>query len=434
MSEEQELNIMETASVSSENNTSPENVSVAENTETLSQPETGSSKKILVVGIGGCGSKTLAALSAMPGASRFTTLLLETDKEVAESAGIHADQVLLAEPLHLISNAHGCGGNPVKGEQAFSKERSRITQLFSGYDFIIITGGLGGGTATGGIRTLASVIKHLAVPAVFMLSTPFSFESYTKRRNAEQYINELRCMVEMLITLPNDLLFASIAPDTPVETAFAVASEEMAASVFGIAELFRNRVLIGPDYAEFSAILKKAGNTCAFGSGRATSDDGLDRCSLALERMLESPFLGGTAHLNSCGTLIISLTGGPDMQIAEMKRTLENVSSLIPAGVAVSSGTSVNPDYEGKIQICALAVFYEQTPEETMTPYESESLWITTKEKSNAPVEQGLLNLQTYSKGIFADCSSVKYKEEDLDIPTFQRRGINIDKGITEKK
>ena len=117
-----------------------------------------------------------------------------------------------------------------------------------------------------------------------------------------------------------------------------------------------------------------------------------------------------------------------------MKRTLENVSSLIPAGVAVSSGTSVNPDYEGKIQICALAVFYEQTPEETMTPYESESLWITTKEKSNAPVEQGLLNLQTYSKGIFADCSSVKYKEEDLDIPTFQRRGINIDKGITEKK
>ena len=87
----------------------------------------------------------------------------------------------------------------------------------------------------------------------------------------------------------------------------------MAASVFGIAELFRNRVLIGPDYAEFSAILKKAGNTCAFGSGRATSDDGLDRCSLALERMLESPFLGGTAHLNSCGTLIISLTGGPDM-------------------------------------------------------------------------------------------------------------------------
>ena len=40
-----------------------------------------------------------------------------------------------------------------------------------------------------------------------------------------------------------------------------------------------------------------------------------------------------------------------------------------------------------------------------------------------------MLELQSYSKGIFANLPPTKYKEEDLDIPTFQRRNITIDKG-----
>lgn len=53
----------------------------------------------------------------------------------------------------------------MKGERAIARERSRITQMITGYDYIIVTGGLGGGTATGGIRApLASVGQRLARP------------------------------------------------------------------------------------------------------------------------------------------------------------------------------------------------------------------------------------------------------------------------------
>ena len=98
----------------------------------------------------------------------------------------------------------------MKGERAVARERSRITQLLADYDFILVTGGLGCGTATGGIRTLASVAKGLAIPAVFLLTTPFSFEYYTKRKNAEDCIGELLPITEALVTLPNDLLFSTL--------------------------------------------------------------------------------------------------------------------------------------------------------------------------------------------------------------------------------
>ena len=388
-------------------------------------------KKVLIVALGGCGAKTLNAFASLPGTGVFQTLLLETDKDSA--AHCSAGQILQAEANWTLHTGLGCGGDPMKGERAFSHERTRLTQLMAGHDFIIVTGGLGGGTATGGVRAVASVIRSLAIPTVFLLTTPFSFESYTKRNHAEQCLRDLRDIAEVLVPLPNDLLFAALPPDTEAAPAFEKAAYELAASVFGIAELFRSRKLIGPDYAEFSATLKKAGNTCSFGCGRASQEDGLDRCSIALERMLESPFLGGMDRLSNCGALIVTMTGG-DLQLGEMKRTLENLTSFLPAGIQVSAGATINPDYQGNVQICALAIHYEQAArkQESANPVQ-ESLWSTQPRETKNSFEQGLLNLQSYSKGIFSNCPPVKYKDEDLDIPTFQRRGISIDKGSASR-
>lgn len=387
-------------------------------------------KKIMILALGGCGAKTLNAFARLPGSRLFQTLLLETDKDSA--AHCTAGSVLRPEVNWSANSGLGCGGDPRKAERDFSRLRNEITRRLSGQDFIIVTGGLGGGTATGGVRAVASVIRSLSIPAVFMLTTPFSFESYTKRSNAEQCLKDLHDIVEVLVPLPNDLLFSSIPPDTEVEPAFEKAAYELAGAVFGVAELFRSRKLIGPDYAEFSATLKKAANTCSFGCGRACREDGLDRCAIALERMLESPFLGGMDRLSSCSALIVTMTGG-DLQLGEMKRTLENLVSFLPAGIPVSVGATVNPEYHDQVQLCALAIQYVQTarPQEKQSPAQG-MLWNSLPEDKNS-FEQGLLNLQSYSKGIFSNMPPVKYKDEDLDIPTFQRRGISIDKGSTSR-
>ena len=391
-------------------------------------PGTAPAKKILIAALGGCGAKTLNAFSRLPGSGLFQTLLLETDQESARSCT--ASAILRTKANWAANSGFGCGGDPKKAERAFSRIRDQITQAFSGQDFIIVTGGLGGGTATGGVRAVASVIRQLSIPAVFMLTTPFSFESYTKRSHAEQCLQELYGIAKVLVPLPNDLLFSSLPPDTEVEPAFEKAAYELASSIFGVAELFRSRKLFGPDYAEFSATLTKAANICSFGCGSASQKDGLDRCAIALERMLESPFLGGMDRLSSCSALIVTMTGG-DLQLGEMKRTLENLVSFLPVGIPVSAGATINPDYHDRVQLCALAVQYVQTvrPSESQTPSQ-DSLF---PGESKDSFEQGLLNLQSYSKGIFSNCPPVKYKDEDLDIPTFQRRGVSIDKGGTSR-
>lgn len=398
-------------------------------------PAAADNKKILIVGIGGCGAKVLKVFTGIPGSKIFDLLLVDTDKD---SMALCPDiPAIHPEANWTIDTGMGCGGDPMKGERAIARERAKLTQAIGGHDFLVVVGGLGGGTATGGVHTIASVVKNLSIPSIFLLTTPFSFESYTKRNNAEQCLKDLQSVTEVLVPLPNDLLFSTLPPDTSVEEAFEKASHELAASVFGVSELFRSKKFIGPDFAEFSTTLKKGWASCAFGVGRASSDDGLDRCPLALERMLESPFLGGMDRLSSSNAVVVTMTGGPDLQISEMKRTLENMTSLLPGGVKISAGVTVNPDYHAMVQIAALAIRYDPIQETALPQASMDSLWISppvrqaASEKST--FEQGLLNLQSYSKGIFANVAPGKYKDEDLDIPTFQRRGISIDKGSTGK-
>ena len=134
-----------------------------------------SDKKIMIAALGGCGAKTIDAFTRLPGSRMFQTLLLETDKD--SIARCNASQTLRAEANWAADSGQGCGGDPMKGERAFSRMRTELTQLISGHDFIIVTGGLGGGTATGGVRAVASVIRNLSIPAVFMMTTPFSFSA-----------------------------------------------------------------------------------------------------------------------------------------------------------------------------------------------------------------------------------------------------------------
>ena len=131
--------------------------------------------------------------------------------------------------------------------------------------------------------------------------------------------------------------------------------------------------------------------------------------------------------------MILTVTGGPDLQIDEMKRAIENASAILPQGVNLMTGTSINPDYAEQVQLSVLAVRYDQPPEAALPQQhgKSDSLW--SQKKQQADMVQDTFKLETISKGIFSKSAAVKYRDEDLDVPTFQRRGITIDKGSTGK-
>ena len=209
--------------------------------------------KALVVGLGGCGIRILDFLRANPRAKWLVTLAVDTDGGVL--AGTHADAVINASADWNSKSCAGCGGDIIRGERAISHERANLKEHVRGFSLMIVAGGLGGGTATGGVRTLASVAREEGIPTIFLLTTPFSFEAHSRRKNAEDCLQEILPVADVVLTMPNDLLFSKLPPDTPAENAFATSAYEMASTVVGIASVLRCRDLIGTDFATFMSAL-----------------------------------------------------------------------------------------------------------------------------------------------------------------------------------
>jgi cell division protein FtsZ len=391
-------------------------------------------EKVTVVGVGKAGINVINTLTRLKPAQRLTLTAIDTDRETLDKCEV--EKKILADSGW--PKGVGCGGDVIKGQRALARERGTIARMVENSSLTIVTGGLGGGMTTGGAPIIASVLAEKKIPAIFMMTLPFSFEGHSRLRIADDGIKELLPAADVLLCLPNDLLFSALPADAPVEEAFAKADVEMARAILGMSELIRCKKMLSADFSSFRSILNNRKSTCCFGIGSASAGDGLTRSHIALERMLKSPFLGGSDQLREAHAVLLVMTGGPDLQIGEMKKTLEAAENLIPASARIITGVNTDASYEDNIQLTAIAVRYDKTDAPEIKPV-SHNLFTHksvnhVRDRKHEPTQnndlfQDELPLQNISKGIFINSTPFMHKGEDFDIPTFQRKMIKIDKG-----
>ena len=113
----------------------------------------------------------------------------------------------------------------------------------------------------------------------------------------------------------------------------------------------------------------------------------------------------------------------------------------MPKNIEILSGANVCDEAAGTVQMTAVIFQYspeskpEPLPRRTPAPAPAAAPAAGSDELrlsfSSAPdnVEEVELGLQSYDKGVFEKLPAVRFRDEDLDIPTYQRRNIRIDKG-----
>ncbi|MCP3967723.1 MAG: hypothetical protein GY750_00175 [Lentisphaerae bacterium] len=395
------------------------------------------SKKTTIIGLGRSGVKIVSKLHEVKLPGTIKMLVFDTDQETLDNSTLPDECKIVADAKWR--DGKGSGGDVVKGQRSMARERGRIEELLKDSDLLILTGGFGGGTCTGGAPSFAGVAKKLGLNSVFIMTMPFSMEGHSKRRIAEDGVRELLPLADVLLCLPNDLLFSCLPGDTQLDDAFGKADSEVSRTIMGVYEMMRQGNLLSADFADLKDIISKRKSFCGIGVGTANSSDGLNRCHLALERLLDSPMLGGAAKINEADAVIVSLTGGNDLKIDETRKVLDAFQKFTPENARIVVGANTDQLYQDKVQISAIAINFDKkkTSESVSTRNDSFGLEQATM-KSPEPtqldfegssLEQGELPLQNLSRGIFLNSTPINVNGEDLDIPTFQRKMIIIDKG-----
>ena len=280
-----------------------------------------------------------------------------------------------------------------------------------------------------------SVAARLKLPNFFIVTLPFMLEGYRRRNLAERVLSEsLFEISDAVVSLPDDLLFSTLTGDTPLARAFELADRECAGTVLALSAILSSGNLLNADPASFTTLLKRRKCQCSIGVGIVQGEAELaaeDVPEKLVSGVLASPLLGGPQVLRSADAVVVSMLGGGELSLGEVRNTLELIGRYIPEHAQQLTAASARPDWSGSRQLCVLAIKYDEAPPIPEPPAGRRSA-ARSERSPEGPAEkpeQLTLQFETVSKGIMERTTPVMWNNEDLDEPAFKRRNAVIDDG-----
>ncbi|MCL4411564.1 cell division protein FtsZ, partial [Candidatus Marsarchaeota archaeon] len=313
--------------------------------------------KIYVVGTGGSGSNTVTRLASL-GLDGATLIAMNTD--APHLIKTSAERKLLLGKK--VTKGLGAGSDIKVGEEAALESKEEIRHMLGDANLVFVTCGLGGGTGTGSVSTIAHEAKEAGALTVAIVTLPFSSEGKTRMKNALEGLGKLRKVADTVIIIHNDKLL-SVAPDLPLNMAFRVSDEVLASATKGIVEMVTKPGMVNIDFADLRAVLRDSGYAViGTGEGAATANDG-KRALIALDNAIKSPMLD--ADFGNAKKALINIIGGESLTLREAESVFQDVAGRISPDAMLKWGARIDPDMQKDVLRVMIVVSGVEFPEYT---------------------------------------------------------------------
>ncbi len=422
---------------------------------------------IKLVGVGGAGSQAVAQMLAGP-ISGIPALLLHTNAKVNALQADAEKMILGKQRMHGL----GTGGDPDIARAAAEDEETCLTKFLQGADLVFVVAGLGGGTGTGAAPVIARLARAQGALVLGLVTLPFQFEGSRRLKQAQEGLHKLRRSADAVICLPNQKFFSMIDEKTGVADTFRLSNELMSQGVVGIWQMLTRKSLIPLDFAYLRSVVGGQNAESSFASAEARGEA---RTRDVVEKLAASPLLDQGRALEQATDVLVSLVGGDDLSISEVEKVMEQLTRLVPNGQVIM-GAALDPSLTGRISLTVVVSkrapainaltkssadetadgltnrcgeiensllnpaqggqrpvsrYIAPPPETTIEGAEKlmqsrPDLAPTRRKKRGPAMQQGQLNFQITSRGRFEKSEPTIHEGEDLDIPTYVRRGIAL--------
>jgi len=401
--------------------------------------------KIKIVGIGGAGTNAVDGIK-LDDLGDVRLAAINTDAQALNQSPI-AEKLVIGRS---VTRGLGAGGEPEIGKKAAESDRDAIARLTGDMDLIILVVGLGGGTGSAAAAVVAEVAARTDALVLAFATLPFSFEGARRKRIAEESVGELRQLVHGLIPLPNDVLLQEGEEDTSVLNAFAVADRWIGRGVNSLCAMLLKTGLVNQDFSSLRSVFQDRGGKTVFGTGTAT---GGDYVKDALEDLFICPLLHLGDRPAQLDRVLVNVIGGADLGIAEVNEVMTQVAKRFGSREDIVFGAVIDESRSQSLELCILgkaemdkpmveaAKDAVETVKRTVTTGLGLETEISQDVRAPRPVHHSKLRSKKQpdidqdeftfidndaQRGYFDKTDRNEYKDEDLDVPTFMRKGIKI--------
>jgi cell division protein FtsZ len=312
---------------------------------------------IKVIGVGGGGGNSVNTMIEA-GVEGVDFICANTDCQVLEAS-------MAGTKVHLgrnLTKGLGAGANPEIGRAAALEDAQRVAETLSGADMVFVTAGMGGGTGTGAAPVIAQVARDLGALTVGVVTKPFAFEGSQRKKKASAGINELAKAVDALIVIPNDRLVSLAGMKMTLKDAFGMVDNVCVNAVRGISDLVIAPGLINVDFADVRTIMTGMGRAL-MGTGYGTGDK---RAIEAAQQAISSPLLEDVS-INGATGILLNITGGPDLTLAEMNEACTLIAEAADPEANIIFGSVIDAHAGDQVRITVIATGFNAHAQEHPT-------------------------------------------------------------------
>jgi cell division protein FtsZ len=398
-------------------------------------------RSIKILGVGSAGKNILARLRecALPGA----------EFAVADTAALAGAEFFPIDAKVL--------RDPAAGETAFAAHAVSFKVWCAGAEVVFIVAGLGGKSGS----TLAPVAARLAKEAGALVlgfaSMPFECEGNRRAKTATESLESFRLAGDGVVCLPNEKILRLVGESVGLREVFSISDNLLADGIFGVWRLLSCPGLIEIHFDDLRDLIRAGHAENVFATAEAA---GPNRVREVVEKLIAHPLLDSGRALSTAQSALVSIVGGPGLSMAEVNRVMEQINRQCE-GAQVLMGAAVDETFKDRLAVTIIAARREGAvatevspvtmglhdqmlnPRETFRPasrfvppppaLSAEKMEeIATKRsgaggrarKNSSKMKQEQLPLEIISKGRFDKSEPTVRNGEDLDQPTFIRRGM----------
>ncbi|MCC5023550.1 MAG: cell division protein FtsZ [Candidatus Synoicihabitans palmerolidicus] len=410
---------------------------------------------IQVIGLGRAGGNAVDRLK-MEGLDRLQLAVINTDLQALNASPVEV-KVLIGSAM---TRGLGAGGNPDLGYEAAESDREKIDQVVRNTDLVFLIGGLGGGTGSGAAPTVAEVASEAGALVIAFVTMPFSFEGGRRSKQAEEGLLALRRSCDAVIPLPNDVLLQEAAENETALDSFSRADAWIGQAVRSVwAMLFRTG-LINLDFATLRQAFRTRGGKTLFELGRGQGEDAV---AAAIESLDFCPLMAIPEHSRKADRLLVNIVGGTDLTLAKVNEIMGAVTERYGRDSHVIMGAVIDEDLQGQVEICVIGTsdIGGRLPPRRMAPSRNRERPTThansvkdsidraaaealpmadpfvaapklsakaqaKRDAAEAAQNEFFFQTMAENRGHFERTDRNLFEGQDLDVPTYLRKGIKI--------
>ena len=400
-----------------------------------------------IIGVGSAGVSLLEAMNR----EEFTgASFVAVNTDAASLAGS-----TVALKIHLetkLLRGLGTGGDPERGRAIAEEQFATLKTACEGTDVVLIVAGLGGGAGSGITPVLARAARENGALVLAFVTLPFACEGNRRQQQAQLSLEQLKSVADGVICLPCQKTFKLIDENTSVLDTFRITGELLVEGVRGVWRLLTRPGLIQIHFDDLCALVRDRHSESAFAF---VESSGPARSREAVEKLLKHPLLDEGRALADADAVLVSLMGGKDLTMADVNRVMEQIGRYCEHAQIIM-GAAVDAEMKSRLSVTLIAAKNAAAKIEAPAsspadmglpetgPHPAASSFppqrpLTMEQRGQITARHGgrarrhaakplqtQLPLAIVSKGRFDKSEPTIHKGEDLDIPTYVRRGVPL--------